>query len=189
MIRINLLLVKKKKKPKPLPGYVVGTVLLTAIIGVGVFFTNTLLAEKIKDLKDTKVKNEQRLKVLRKQLKQLKNYENLVKEVQAKKKIIIDLRKNQAKPVKILLSLNDTLPRGVWFKALTIKTNTIIIEGLAFSNDDIVKYVNNLKAIGTFQSVYLIESKRGRYTSKGLPEKITVYSFKIRLKYAQQQKA
>ncbi|RME64243.1 MAG: hypothetical protein D6778_08280 [Nitrospirae bacterium] len=188
MIRINLLPVKKKKKPKPLPGYVVGTVLLTAVVGVGVFFVNTLMADKLQTLKETKTRNEQKLVTLKKQLKQLQNYEKLVQEVEAKKKIIIDLRKNQAKPVKILLYLNDTLPKGVWFKALSIKGDRISIEGIAFSNDDIVKYVNNLKAIGSFNNVYLVETKRQRYKGKDISGEITVYSFKVTMQYQEKEK-
>jgi len=188
MIRINLLPVKKKKKPKPLPGYIVGTVLFTVLVVVGTFFVNTLMTEKIKDLRDTKNRNEKKLVLLKKKLKQLQNYEALVKEVEAKKKIIINLRKNQAKPVKILLYLNDTLPKGTWFKMVSIRANNIIVEGFAFSNDDIVKFVNNLKSLGVFQSVYLIESKRQQYRSKGLPQTIIVYSFRISLKYSGEKK-
>lgn len=187
MIRINLLPVKKKKKPKPLPGYVVGTVLLTVVVAVGVFFANTLMADKLRTLEETKTRNEQKLATLKKQLRQLQNYEKLVQEVEAKKKIIIDLRRNQARPVKILLYLNDTLPKGVWFRSVSIKGESIDIEGLAFSNDDIVKYVNNLKAIGVFPTVYLVETKRGGYKTKGLPQEVTVYSFRLKLKYMEQQ--
>jgi|Deesub1362B_J571_1020462.scaffolds.fasta_scaffold00273_16 type IV pilus assembly protein PilN len=182
MIRINLIPVKKKKKrPKPVPNYIVGgTIFTVVVIIVAVFITYNIRAE-ITSLKNTKARNEQRLAELRKKLKELKNYERLVEDVKKKKEIIIQLRKNQAIPVKVLDELSRKLPDSVWFKRLEVKGKKVVIEGLAFTNTDIVMFVDKLKRSDVFSSVFLVESKRQQIAEKELREKITVYNFKLSL--------
>ena len=182
MIRINLLPVKRKKKPKPIPGFLAVAVILIIITSIGVVYAYFNIKEEIKTLQVKKVSNEQRLKELKKKLKELENYESLVKSVEQKKKVIIQLRKNQSIPVRLLDEISKHLPNGIWLSVLRVKDKSVNIEGYAFTNSDVVKYVNNLKGSALFNSVYLAESKHGEISEEGLKEKVPVYKFKIRLK-------
>ncbi len=181
MIRINLLPVKRKKKPKPVPVFVIVAVIATLVVLVGALFTYVNMKEKITVLKERKTSNERRLADLKTKLKSLENYESLVKTVEGKKKVILQLRKNQGVPVRLMDELSKNLPNGIWLRMLQVKNNTVDIEGYAFTNSDVVKYVNRLKKSALFSSVYLAESKRKDITEGGTKEKIPVYNFKIRL--------
>ncbi|NOZ25203.1 MAG: PilN domain-containing protein [Nitrospirae bacterium] len=181
MIRINLLPVKRKKKPKPIPGFVVATVVASIIVIVGVVFAYVNIKEEIKTLQARKTANEQKLQELKKKLKALENYETLVKAVERKKGVILQLRKNQGVPVRLMDELSKDLPNGIWLKELKTMGNTVDIEGYAFTNSDVVKYVNRLKKSPLFNSVYLAESKRKEISAGGTKEKIPVYNFKIKL--------
>ncbi|VAX30606.1 hypothetical protein MNBD_NITROSPIRAE02-626 [hydrothermal vent metagenome] len=181
MIRINLLPVKRKKKPKPVPGFIIATVIATVIVLVGVLFTYVNIKEEVKSLQAKKTSNEQKLQDLKKKLKALENYETLVKAVERKKGVILQLRKNQGVPVRLMDELSKNLPNGIWLKELKVKGNLVDIEGYAFTNSDVVKYVNRLKKSSLFSSVYLAESKRKEISEGGSKEKIPVYNFKIKL--------
>jgi type IV pilus assembly protein PilN len=185
MIRINLLPVKKKrKKPKPIPNYIVGGAILTTLVIIGAVFITYNVKAEITNLKNTKAKNEQKLAQLKKKLKELKNYEKLVDDVKKKKEIIIKLRKNQAIPVKVLDELSRKLPDNVWFLKLEVKGKNVFVDGRAFTNTDIVMFVDRLKHSDIFNSVFLTESRRQEITEKELKEKITVYNFKLVLTIA-----
>ncbi|NOX19831.1 MAG: PilN domain-containing protein [Nitrospirae bacterium] len=179
MIRINLLPTKKKKKkPKPIPGYIAAVVIITVILVIILVFVGYQKQSTLNNLRIRKQTNEEKLKDLRAKLKKLRNYEKLVVDVEKKKKIIIDLRKNQALPVKILDELSRELPNGVWLSQLSYNGSNINLMGSAFTNSDVVKYVNNLKRSKLFKSVFLAESKFKPVGGKGR-KSIAVYNFKI----------
>ncbi len=181
MIRINLLPVKRKKKPKPVPGFIIATVIATVIVLIGVLFTYVNIKEELKSLQARKAANEQKLQDMRRKLKALENYETLVKTVERKKGVILQLRKNQGIPVRLMDEVSRDLPNGIWLKELKFNGNTVDMEGYAFTNSDVVKYVNRLKKSPLFNSVYLAESKRKEISEGGSKEKIPVYNFKIKL--------
>ncbi len=180
MIRINLLPEKKKKKkPKPVPGFIVaGAILSTVALIVVIFVTYNVKAE-LKSLRERSARNKERITALQKRLKELKNYEALLQSVQKKKEIIVSLRKNQEIPVRLLDDLSRYLPDSVWFKSLQMKGKIVNLDGFAFTNSDIVNFVNNLKRSDLFKSVSLLETRRQEITEKELKEKITVYYFRM----------
>ena len=65
------------------------------------------------------------------------------------------------------------LPERVWIIALKEKDGSIVVTGAGMTNDDIVKYVNNLKSSRIFQNVQLTESRQ--VTESGIP----VYNFNL----------
>lgn len=178
MIRVNLLPVKRKKKPKPVPVFIVVTIALVLLASIGVIYAYYNVKEEIKDLNARKAANDKRIAELKKRLKELENYESLVKSVEKKKKVIIQLRKNQAVPVRLLDVLSRHLPPGTWLKELKFRGSSLDLDGYAFTNSDVVKYVNNLKGSRFFNSVHLAESKRENL--KGLKEEVSVYKFTIK---------
>ncbi|RMG00723.1 MAG: hypothetical protein D6726_10825, partial [Nitrospirae bacterium] len=169
------------KKPKPLPGFIVATVLLTLITIIGVGFVYFSVKDEIKTLKARKTANERRIKELKAKLKDLDRYEKLVKDVEAKKKLIIQLRKNQSVPVRVLDEISTDLPNGLWLTEMSFKGKTVVVTGYAFTNSDVVSYVNGLKKSKFFNGVYLAESKREVIKQRDIKEKIEAYKFNIRM--------
>lgn len=174
MIRINLLQVGRKKKAKPLPAFVILLILVTlaTLLGVGVYYMS--LSNEVKRLNAEKARNDVRIKELKEKVKEVDDFEAKIKLFQEKKRVIVGLRKKQSLPVKFLNELSYTLADGVWLQDLSMKGNKVNINGFAFTNTNVVEFVNNLKKSTMFSEVYLEESKEATI------EKIDLYSFKLR---------
>lgn len=182
MIKVNLLGVQKKKKRKqktsiPIPVILSIIVTLIAIGLAGYFFFD--FNKKIKTLLATKSANQQKITVLNKKLGELKDVELLVKEFQKKHDTIKQLRKDQSKPVKLLNEISKLLPDNTWLKEMSVKSNKLSLKGSAFTNTEIVKYVNNLKNTDFFTDVYL--SKSESRTIKTGENDIEIYEFAIEI--------
>jgi type IV pilus assembly protein PilN len=160
MIKINLLPVKKKKKAKQLPGFVVSMVLLllgAAVISAYlVYFFNGRVSAR----KETIAKNDAKIEELSKKIKAVENYEKLNATYQKNKEIIEQLGKNKTLPVKVLDEVSALLPVGVWLTTLDVKGTNIDLSGMGFTNSDVVNYVDNLKKSSFFTDVYLKESRQ-----------------------------
>lgn len=173
MIRINLLPPELRKKIKPLPEvFVIGTFILVAIVLVLGGFT-IYLTGKVSDLKAEQALKEKRLAELQTMIKEVKDYEQINKAFQDKNSVIEQLRKNQNIPLRLLDEISALLPRGVWLTFLNESGGNINIEGYAFTNPELVGYIDNLKQSKYIEEVALIESRSETI------ESISVYHFKM----------
>jgi len=159
MIKVNLLPVKRKKKHKPIPSFIVSMVIIvivTIIVMANLaFFFNSRLSKK-KALFKT---NENKIVELKQKIKEVENFEQLNKTIEQRNGIIEQLRKNQSMPVRLLDEANNLLPSGVWLDKMAVSGENVSMEGYAFANSDIVTYIDNIKNSQTFTEVYLQESK------------------------------
>lgn len=181
MIRINLLSEEKKKQKKKrrIKGpsnflVTVGIAALAAFIvsgGAAFFFKN-----QVSQLKKQSESNKAKLADLAKKTNEAKKYESLNKEIAQRSVIIEGLRKNQSVPVRILDNVSTAMPEGLWLTVMNYKDSGVVLEGYAFSNADIVSYVENLKKSESFSEVYLDESAQAEI------EKVQVYKFKLNFK-------
>jgi type IV pilus assembly protein PilN len=173
MIRINLLPTRRKKKILPflnilIPGaIIIGVVILTLVIFT--FYLNS----KISAMQSEKATKEKRLSELKIALKEVENYERDNKAFKEKSRIIELLQKNQSVPLRLLDEVSERLPKGVWLTTLTDKEGIISIEGYAFTNSDLVSYVQNLKGSKYFMDVTLLESRQTTL------EDFSIYKFKL----------
>ncbi|MBI5049922.1 MAG: PilN domain-containing protein [Nitrospirae bacterium] len=173
MIRVNLLPPELRKKIKPLPGvFVIGTFVFVAIVLVLGGFT-LYLTGKAADLKAEQALKEKRLAELQAMIKEVKDYEQINKAFQDKNSVIEQLRKNQNIPLRLLDEISALLPRGVWLTFLNESGGNVNIEGYAFTNPELVGYVENLKQSKYIVEVALIESRSETI------ENISVYHFKM----------
>jgi len=176
MIRVNLLPVKRKKKPKAIPVFIINGVLLTlaALIASGYlfYFTNS----RVSSLQQQKKTNEATIAALKNKIKEVENYESQKQTLEKRTGIIKQLRKNQSLPVRIFSEMNNVLPNGVWLQSLSISGNEIKISGTGFANEDVVNYEKNLKKSELFTDVVLHGAQ------KATSGKIVTYQFNITLK-------
>jgi len=176
MIRVNLLAVKRKKKAKPLPTFVVSTTLTTVlsvcVLAYLVFHSNAKLQATKGRFEANKIKIEE----LKAKIKDVENYDKLNKTLDEKNKIIEQLRKNQNLPVMMLDELDKSLPRGAWLTSLSASDSTGAMEGYAFTNADVVSYVEGLKISKLLADIYLQESKEAEI------DKIPLYQFRVTFK-------
>ncbi len=174
MIKINLLAEKrKKKKIKGPANFVIQIAIVAVATLLAAVIATALLKLKVSQLKAEIETNNATIVDLTKKINEVKKYEQYNKEIQQKSAIIETLRKNQSVPVKILNDISMTLPNGVWLSFLIYKDEGVDLEGYAFTNFNIVNYVENLKKLEHLTDVYLVESRESEV------EKKKAYKFKI----------
>lgn len=176
MIRINLLPVKRKKKPKPLPSFIVTATFITLVVifilGYLFYYYNSRLAEARSRFET----NKQRIEELKKRIKEVDNFEKLNSMIDERNKLIEQLRRNQNLPVVMLDEISKALPNGVWLHSLALSGGNLTIDGYGFTNSDVVTYVDNLKKSNRFTEINLQESKQVEI------DKIPLYQFKVTMK-------
>jgi type IV pilus assembly protein PilN len=179
MIKINLLPTKKKppKKVIDLQQQLLLGLLLIVLVVMGMWFFWNKQANKITALEKAKTVAEGRMREQENILKEVKNVEEERKKYTEKIGIIQQLKKNQEGPVRLLDEISKALPLGVNVASLNSSSNNINIEGEAFTNDDIVRFVDNLKASRLLSDVTLLE------TSQTKREGIDVYKYKLQFAY------
>ncbi|MFZ2198173.1 MAG: PilN domain-containing protein [Thermodesulfovibrionales bacterium] len=176
MIRVNLLPVKKRKKQKPLPTFMISMVFVTliagAILAYLVFFFSGRLAERQATVRN----NETKIAELKQKIKDVEDFEKRNADFQKRKEIIEQLGKNKTLPVKILDEINKLLPPGVWLVSMDVAGDNVNLSCTAFTNTDVVNYVDNLKLSKLFADIYLQESVQAQ--ASGYP----IYNFRLTFK-------
>lgn len=176
MIRINLLPFKRKKKAKPLPTVVVSATFIGLLLTIALLYLFFYFDSKLKSTEAQFEANKQRVADLKKRIKEVDDYEKLNKTFEERNKLIEQLRKNQNIPVMILDEVSRNLPNGVWLQSMAVGGDAVNVEGYAFSNSEVVAYVDSLKNSRKFSDVYLQETKQMEI------EKIPLYQFKLTFK-------
>lgn len=177
MIRINLLTGKRKKRRLIGPQNVVIALIavnLAALVVSG--FVTVWVKGKVEQLSDQSGANRSVIGTLTKKIEEINKIDKLNKEFEQRSILIEALRKNQSVPVRVLDEVGLLIPGGVWLNALFFKDNVVSLEGTAFSNSDIVYFMDNLKSSADLADVYLEESREGEI------DKVKVYRFKNHFK-------
>lgn len=187
MIRINLLAERKQKKQKKaeaplafeqkkaLPFLTLLAIVTgAAILVMGLIYI--LLKSNVSNLKSEYEKNQTQIAEFKKKIDEVKKYETLNRAIQQKSNLIGTLKKNQSVPARLLDDISKLLPDGVWLTSITYNNQQVVIEGIGFTNIDVVAFIENLKKSASYTDVYLEESKQG------LVEKVEVYNYKLNFK-------
>lgn len=179
MIKINLLPTKKKppKKVTDLQQQLMLAGLVLILIGIAMGYFWMRQKAMIASLEKQKVAAEKRLQEQELMLREVKNVEEERKKVAGKIEIIEQLKKNQAGPVRLLDEISKALPQGVGLLTLTEASNNIDIEGEAFTNEDVVRFVDRLKASPLLSGVMLLE------TSLSQREGVDIYKYRLQFVY------
>jgi len=181
MIKINLLekqqgvQQQKQEVPKFLKklAAVTGAVLVLAVAAVlGMFW-------HVSGLKDQSEANKKEIAQLQQKITEVQRYEQMNKDFEQKVGLIEGLRKTQSAPVKLLDEMSSVLTNadGVWLTALSYRGETVNAEGFAFSNENLVSFVDSLKKSPRASDVYLEES------SRTMQDRVSVYKFKLNCKF------
>jgi len=179
MIKINLLPTKKKapKKVINLQQQLILAVLVLVIVGMGMGYYWVKQKERISELEGQKASAEKKIAEQDNLLKEVKNVEDERKKVAEKIEIIEKLKKNQAGPVHLLDVVSTSLPKSVNIASLSESNGNVSIDGEAFTNEDVVRFIENLKSSPLLMSVMLLE------TSESKREGIDIYKYKLQFVY------
>lgn len=180
MIKINLLPTKRKKKAKPIPTFLISTIAITVVIcvilAILVHIFNSQVSAKQAEVRD----KEKQIADLKEKIKDVDDYEKRNTVFKQRNEIIEQLSKNRAVPVKILNEISELLPAGVWINTMDVKSTDIDLGCTAFTNSDVVNYVNNLKNSKLFTDVFLQESVQAGASAGA--SGLTLYNFKLSFK-------
>lgn len=179
MIKINLLPTKKKAPKKVIDlqqQLLLGMLVIILSLIVMWFFWNKQ-KNLIASLERDKIAADGHIREQDNMLKEVKNVEEERKKVSEKIEVIERLKKNQAGPVRLLDEVSRALPQGVNVGSLTENNNNIGIDGTAFTNDDVVRFIENLKASRFFSDVALLE------TSQASQSGTTIYRYRLQFAY------
>lgn len=179
MIRINLLPTPRAKTVKRQWDVrfelVCAVVTLLLAIGACVYYADVLDSE-IEAKQIEKQSKEKQLALLKEKVKQVQDFEQKKKLLEDKNRVIDELEKSRAGPVRVLDYVSQSLnPLNLWLTRLSVKGNDIELEGRALTNDDVVTFVNNLRQADYFGNIRLVESR------SGTESKLNVYQFKLNL--------
>jgi len=179
MIKINLLPTKKKppKKVIDLQQQVILAVLILVLVVIALGYYWKTQSDRIARLENEKVAAEKRIADQDNKLKEVKNVEEERKKVTERIEIIEKLKKNQAGPVRLLDVVSTALPKGVNISSLSETNNNVNIDGDAFTNEDVVRFIDNLKASPLLKDVMLLE------TNQSTQDKIDIYKYKLQFSY------
>lgn len=177
MIKINLLPAKRKpaKKLTPLQQQmIIGTFIIVISLGIMGFWWWSLYLH-INELKSEKAAAEAKIAQQEKMLTEVKNVEAEEKSVKEKIEVIRKLEANQTGPVRLLDEISKLLPKGVGLTVLSEKGGQVDLEGNAFTNNELVSFINALKTSPLFNDVYLVISEQTKL------EGYDIYKYKLQL--------
>lgn len=176
MIKINLLPTKRKKKAKPVPTFLLSTIAITVIVCIILVIFYSYFSSQVSKKRAEVRAKEVQIAALKEQIKAVEDYEKRNMIFEQRNQIIEQLSKNRAIPVKILNEISELLPAGVWINRMAVSGSSINLDCTAFTNTDVVNYVNSLKNSTLFNDVFLQESVQTGASG------ITLYSFKLSFK-------
>ncbi len=180
MIKINLLPTTKKKQPRKvteLQQQLILGALIMALVAIGMWFYWNSLKTRINNLTREKSAAQAKIREQDNMLKEVKSVEDERKTVTDKIAIIEQLKKNQGNLVHLLDEISKAIPLGVNLTSLNEKSGQVNLEGMGFTNNDIVRFVDNLKASRYCSGVTLLESAQ---TSL---EGFDVYKYKMQFTF------
>lgn len=181
MIKINLLPERKVKKERKkveikLSGEIGKKLAIPIVITLVILLAIFAYCESTKSSLEKQIdEQKKKLELLQKKIQEVKKFEAMNKDIEEKTKLIENLKKMQSAPVSILSIIVKKLPDGVWLTGLSFN-DVVTVEGMGFSNLNVVQFVENLKATQELQDVYLVESQQTEF------EKQNVYKFTLKFK-------
>ena len=166
MIRINLLASERRAAKVASPGFqagqkmmVIGSLLLVlAVVAIGWRYW-AIGQEKAEVAREIEAANREEAR-LQEILKQVEDFENRRKLLEARVALIDELRKGQNAPVHMIDQISKALPDMTWLTTMQQNGYTMTIQGRCLSLTSLSDFIGNLEASRYFiRPVEIIESR------------------------------
>ncbi len=188
MIKINVLKSERREKGKKKKAFITGetdknltnmfvaVMLVTVLIIAFMWYTQSKKLDNLREDIDvlTAKKNSPDLKNVEKRLKELEKKQQIINK---KIEIIDRLKKYRTVPVEVLDLLSKNIPDQIWFTFLNYNQGLIKINGFAFSNELVARFITNLEKTDKFTNFNLINTKKLKKSG------VEFYSFSLNFKY------
>ncbi len=166
MIRINLLAADKpeatKKKSAAAPGAVQAYLILALFAGgtllacLGLWWIKTANIQELNDKIGAAKKRQAELQAIK---VQVEAFERRKRILDAKVKLIEQLKAQQSGPVHMLDEISKSLPDFVWLTAMEQAGNRITVTGESNGLTAVADFIQNLQRSGWFPRVDLVSSQ------------------------------
>jgi type IV pilus assembly protein PilN len=159
MIKINLLSEGKrpaavrKKSATKLEGQDIGQWMLLAGIVAGLLAFAAawwMQNEKVKAKQEEAAAAQREVDQLASVIKEVEDYKAKKAELERKIGIINDLKANQRGPVRVMDYVSRALPELLWLDNMTMKSDSISVEGRAFNTNAVANFIDNLDKVPEF---------------------------------------
>lgn len=165
-VRINLAPQEVRRRRSSgglsLPAFNLGVLfgLLYLLAGAGVAYAWWTLADTETRLTAEVAAGDQELTTLKAQLGQGSNLKAQLAEVKRRVQVLEELTQGQERPIVLLDSFANTVPRDLWVTGMEQKEATLKLTGTAFSTRAVSDFMSNLKASGKFKDVEIAISRQ-----------------------------
>jgi type IV pilus assembly protein PilN len=152
LIRINLLTEARAtatRKTSLLPsGARLNNLILLGGVAAGILYIGIMalvLHARSKNLDEEIARAQEEVARLKSIIDEVKGYEDKKASLEAKIKLINDLKTNQKGPVRLMDEISKALPDLVWLTNLDVSGNQITMRGRTMSPNAVSTYLENLK--------------------------------------------
>lgn len=176
MIKVNLLPVKKKRRARQMPTFLILSVVISVVTAAVLAYAVYSLNAQVTTKKRMIAENEKKIAQLKEKIKAVADYEKRNEEYRKRRDLVEKLSRNRTIPVEMLDEVSSLLPKGVWLRSLSLSGDNVSLMATGFTNTDVVQFVNNCKHSKMFADVYLIQSVQ---TKVG---EFSAYNFDLKFK-------
>jgi len=165
MIKINLLPYRAERKKQQIIDHIIVICIACIPVVIGIIISYAVISFKTNNISDEIIKTAEDIKRQQATVEKIKSFKATKDALLKKLDIIKNLQKNKSGPVHIMDQLSVNLPGRLWLISLKQSGMELKIEGIAFDNQSISKYMINLEKSPYFKSVDLekisTEEKKG----------------------------
>ncbi|MCX5801108.1 MAG: PilN domain-containing protein [Candidatus Eisenbacteria bacterium] len=166
MIKINVLPIELRTKKRVMTIPHVGNMGFVALVGgvvALIIITSLVEGMRIGSLKGRIAEAEGQAAQLRPQIEQIERLTAERAELDAHMRVITELENSRAFEVMLLAELNKRIPEHLWLTSyFRSDPNTVVLEGVTFSNLIVADFMTRLERSVLFQNVDLTIAERGK---------------------------
>ena len=159
MIRINLAPIEARRRRSSMSlsmpsfnlGILFGIIYVLAIAGIGFYWYGLLSQESALTADIDRLNSE--LTSLKTTIGASAGVKTQVDDVMRRVAVLEEITKGQGRPIVLLDSFIDTVPRDLWITSLEQKDSVMRLAGTAFSTSVVSDFMANLKSSGKFKDV------------------------------------
>ena len=186
MIRINLLPFRAARKRENIRKQVTVSALIVVFCSLVMVYLFIDVADDLSTAKETEERKKAELATFQKTLKDIKQLEKQIKEIETKLGVIKELEKGKTGPVRLLDQISQAVPKDkLWLKTFDENKGSLNLTGTAMDNETVALFMDNLK-----NSEHITSVELQGVTLRDLPEfGLKVSDFGLRCKtYAHVEK-
>jgi len=171
MIKINLVAetpaasATQASRPQFSLGAKQGDIILLIVLALACVVVGTqwyLLSSKRADLRQLEQQRRRERDELLQYIKKVEELEARRESLRQKIEVIEELKRNQRGPVKIMDEVSRALPELSWLTRLSLKSNELVLEGVAMDENAVANFIANLDDSPFFEEPELKNLARAR---------------------------